>query len=142
MIDRHGGVQWPLPEGAPLQVNERRLFEDGRYFTPDGRAKLLFAEPQPMPEAPSADYPTWKSAPRTRRRRRAAEREGRGQLAPRNDRGARLRHALGAARARVHPDALRDHEPAHVPGVRSVLAAAELQGVRGGVSRLPEDARH
>jgi anaerobic selenocysteine-containing dehydrogenase len=57
MIDRHGGVQWPLPEGTPLELDERRLFEDGRFFTQDGRAKLIFAEPQPMPEQPSADYP-------------------------------------------------------------------------------------
>jgi assimilatory nitrate reductase catalytic subunit len=57
MIDRHGGIQWPLPEGTPLQRDERRLFEDGRFFTQDGRAKLLFSEPQPMPELPSAQYP-------------------------------------------------------------------------------------
>jgi assimilatory nitrate reductase catalytic subunit len=57
MIDRHGGVQWPLPEGTELHEHERRLFEDGRFFTPDGRAKLLFAEPSPLPEAPSPEYP-------------------------------------------------------------------------------------
>ncbi len=56
-IDREGGIQWPLPEGTALESNERRLFEDGRYFTEDGRAKFLTAEPRPLPEAPSHDYP-------------------------------------------------------------------------------------
>ncbi len=56
-IDRAGGIQWPLPEGATLDAKERRLFEDGRYFTPDGRAKFFFAEPRPIPESTSAKYP-------------------------------------------------------------------------------------
>lgn len=55
--DAEGGIQWPLPEGAGVASTERRLFEDGRYFTADGRAKLWFADPRPLPEAPSADYP-------------------------------------------------------------------------------------
>ncbi|MEX2658569.1 MAG: molybdopterin-dependent oxidoreductase [Acidimicrobiales bacterium] len=48
MIDTAGGVQWPYPAGsAPLEPGaERRLFEDGRFFTPDGRARLLFDEPR------------------------------------------------------------------------------------------------
>jgi len=57
MIDREGGIQWPLPEGAPLEGQERRLFADGRFFHADGKAKLLVEDPRPMPEAPSRDYP-------------------------------------------------------------------------------------
>jgi len=61
MIDRAGGVQWPLPEGVALPDDgtgaERRLFEDGRFFTADGRANLLFESPRPLPEPTSADYP-------------------------------------------------------------------------------------
>jgi assimilatory nitrate reductase catalytic subunit len=56
-IDRAAGIQWPLPEGATAEPSERRLFEDGRFFTQDGRAKFLFAEPRPMPEEPNARYP-------------------------------------------------------------------------------------
>jgi anaerobic selenocysteine-containing dehydrogenase len=57
MLDEHGGIQWPLPAGAEVPAQERRLFADGKFYTPDGRAKFLYAEPGTMPEAPSADYP-------------------------------------------------------------------------------------
>lgn len=56
-IAQEGGVQWPLPEGAKLESNERRLFEDGAFFTEDGRAKLWFAEPRPLPEETNDRYP-------------------------------------------------------------------------------------
>jgi assimilatory nitrate reductase catalytic subunit len=56
-IDHRGGVQWPFPEGFETDDRERRLFEDGVFFTPDGRAKLLFAEPRPLPEPTTSDYP-------------------------------------------------------------------------------------
>ncbi|MET0384552.1 MAG: nitrate reductase [Polyangiales bacterium] len=59
-VDRLGGVQWPQPEGSPAPVGplrERRLFEDGRYYTPDGRAKFLYADPRPLPEGCTPAYP-------------------------------------------------------------------------------------
>jgi assimilatory nitrate reductase catalytic subunit len=58
-VDRAGGVQWPYPAGsAPLARGaERRLFEDGRFYTPDGRARFLFEEPRPPRSSPSDAYP-------------------------------------------------------------------------------------
>lgn len=58
-IEERGGIQWPFPEdGGPKPENrERRLFEDGRFYTPDGRAKFFFDAPRPMPEPPDAEYP-------------------------------------------------------------------------------------
>ncbi len=57
-IDRDGGVQWPFPAGAPHEAaSERRLFEDGRYYHPDGRARFVFEEPRPMAESVTAEYP-------------------------------------------------------------------------------------
>jgi len=38
-------------------ISQRRLFENGRYYHADGRAKFLFETPRPMPEPPSRDYP-------------------------------------------------------------------------------------
>ncbi len=74
-----GGIQWPWtaadaglnpPEdgsvddsarsarGAPNQpAAERRLFADGRFFTPDGRARLVFEIPRPTPESTDAAFP-------------------------------------------------------------------------------------
>lgn len=51
------GVQWPLPEGSPRPDRERRLFEDGRFFTPDGRANFVFDTPTPPPEVATEAHP-------------------------------------------------------------------------------------
>lgn len=58
MIDDCGGIQWPFPSGAdaPPPVH-RRLFADGRFFHPDGRARFLFEPPRRPPELPSPTYP-------------------------------------------------------------------------------------
>jgi assimilatory nitrate reductase catalytic subunit len=57
-LEACGGIQWPLPEGAPLpEQGERRLFEDGRFFHPDGKARFLFDQPRPVPEPTDARYP-------------------------------------------------------------------------------------
>lgn len=58
MLDDRRGIQWPLPEGQDVAVQaERRLFEDGRFFHADGRAKLLFEAPRPLPEPTDESYP-------------------------------------------------------------------------------------
>ncbi len=57
MLDREGGVQWPLPEGTELGARERRLFADGRFFHPSGKAKLLFEAPRPLPEGLTEQFP-------------------------------------------------------------------------------------
>ena len=57
-LDALGGVQWPLPEGQSVAVNsERRLFEDSRFYHPDGRARFLFSDVAQLPEATNARYP-------------------------------------------------------------------------------------
>ena len=38
-------------------TNERRLFEDGKFFTKDQRAKFCFDEPMVPPEQGSAEFP-------------------------------------------------------------------------------------
>jgi ferredoxin-nitrate reductase len=67
MLDDCGGVQWPWPSIAardslpnttpPAHASERRLFEDGQFYTPDGRAKFIFEAPRPAPEQPDSSYP-------------------------------------------------------------------------------------
>jgi anaerobic selenocysteine-containing dehydrogenase len=57
MLDAADGVQWPLPESQNLNAAERRLFEDGVFHHPDGKARFVFGEPQPMAEPTDATYP-------------------------------------------------------------------------------------
>ena len=54
-LEKQGGIQWPCLESAPDQ--ERRLFADGKFFTPSGRARFHFDLPQPVAEPPDAEYP-------------------------------------------------------------------------------------
>jgi assimilatory nitrate reductase catalytic subunit len=58
-LDRCGGIQWPHPAGdaADPTASERRLFADGIYCHPGGKAKLLFSEPAALPESPDQDFP-------------------------------------------------------------------------------------
>ena len=76
-LDESGGIQWPLVEGAKLEergantsgashlafqtshLAERNasLFEDGHYFTPDGKAKFIFENPRAVAEPVSKEYP-------------------------------------------------------------------------------------
>lgn len=57
MLNEHGGVQWPFPAGSTLEQNERRLFEDGQFFTEDGKANFIFDNSAVHPEPPDAEYP-------------------------------------------------------------------------------------
>jgi formate dehydrogenase alpha subunit len=56
LLDREGGVQWPLPEGAK-PGKTARLYADGRFQTEDGKARLLPIEWQPFPEQPNREFP-------------------------------------------------------------------------------------
>ncbi len=83
MLDRNGGIQWPFakespelgalngasslrnspgsPPGHPVAGSaprsERRLFADGKFYHPDGRARFLCEAPRPLPEEPNQKYP-------------------------------------------------------------------------------------
>ena len=77
-LSSHGGVQWPAPgpasrgsqssdsaqkqhqgsdERRSLFSSARRLFEDGKFYHADGRAKFLFDEPRPLTERPNDNFP-------------------------------------------------------------------------------------
>ncbi len=76
-LDACGGIQWPLPESVKFQVSsvqaqstgletenlkletprERRLFADGQFFTPDGKAKFLFDQPRAVAEPTNEEFP-------------------------------------------------------------------------------------
>jgi predicted molibdopterin-dependent oxidoreductase YjgC len=59
-ITQSGGVQWPaakMPNAEWRMTKERRLFADGKFFTPDEKAKFCFDEPVAAPEQRSEEYP-------------------------------------------------------------------------------------
>jgi assimilatory nitrate reductase catalytic subunit len=57
MLDERGGIQWPYPQHAPPEGNQRRLFADGRFFHADGRARFVFEAPRALREPPNKTYP-------------------------------------------------------------------------------------
>ncbi|MEO2019870.1 MAG: nitrate reductase [Fuerstiella sp.] len=56
-LDAHGGVQWPCTASTDADRQERRLFQDGRYYHADGRARFLFEDPRPLTERPTEKFP-------------------------------------------------------------------------------------
>jgi assimilatory nitrate reductase catalytic subunit len=54
--DRLDPVQWPIPPAAAGRGTER-LFADGRFPTPSGRARFVAVTPRPPARAPSVDFP-------------------------------------------------------------------------------------
>ncbi len=56
LLATYGAVQWPLAEGKTPQP-ATRLYSDGVFQTPDGRARLICAEWAPFPEQPGGEYP-------------------------------------------------------------------------------------
>jgi anaerobic selenocysteine-containing dehydrogenase len=53
-----GGIQWPWPASASgSPAAERRLFEDGRFYHGDGKAKFIFEPPRALPEQIDEEYP-------------------------------------------------------------------------------------
>ncbi len=70
MLEDCGGVQWPWKSaaGAPIDGQEtreelhkpqqqRRLFEDGKFFTADERARFVFEAPRPVTEPVDTEFP-------------------------------------------------------------------------------------
>jgi len=63
MIDSHGGIQWPCPTKETVgnrfygPEQQRRLFEDGKYFHPDHKAVFLFENLLKNPEPTDDTYP-------------------------------------------------------------------------------------
>jgi len=58
-VEERGGVQWPFPSALAGTVPEpeRRLFADGRFYTPDGRARFVVDQPTAPMEQTDERYP-------------------------------------------------------------------------------------
>ena len=55
ILERDGPQQWPYPSGA--NVGRTRLYADGVFPTPSGRARFVATEYTSPAEAPDAEYP-------------------------------------------------------------------------------------
>ena len=51
------GIQWPFKSGDKLVTDERRLYEDGKYFTPNKKSKFLFEKVAENPLPTSEEFP-------------------------------------------------------------------------------------
>jgi anaerobic selenocysteine-containing dehydrogenase len=57
-IEAVGGIQWPFPAGAPDgAADTRRLYTEGIFNTPTGRAHLIPTTWEPFPEQPNDEFP-------------------------------------------------------------------------------------
>lgn len=55
LLENAGPRQWPFPEGA--SAGKVRLYEDGVFPTPSGKARFVLTEHRITAESPSARYP-------------------------------------------------------------------------------------
>lgn len=57
MLANSNGIQWPFKKGDRLDSNERRLFEDGKYFTPSKKFKFIYEDVMDNPNLVNKEYP-------------------------------------------------------------------------------------
>ena len=54
----YSGMTWEaIEESGGMQWGGERLYQDGRFATSDGKAKLFCVDWQPFPEQPNREYP-------------------------------------------------------------------------------------
>ncbi|AUM13735.1 molybdopterin oxidoreductase family protein [Ketobacter alkanivorans] len=59
LIEESRGIQWPYREGTKEAKGDQRLYTDGVFQTPDGKAKLIALPFIDNNEKPCDDYPFW-----------------------------------------------------------------------------------
>lgn len=57
MLEDSNGVQWPFREGETLKEDQRRLYEDGNFYTPSKKAQFKFEKPMDNPLPLTEEYP-------------------------------------------------------------------------------------
>lgn len=75
LLDRLGPQQWPFPEGAA--AGRARLYEDGRFPTPSGRARFVSTIYRPTAEKTDARHPLHFNTGRLRDQWHGMSRSGR-----------------------------------------------------------------
>ena len=88
-------VQWPLPQGAALTGDAKRLFGAGGFFTPDRRARMLALPYRAPNSAADAEYPLVLNTGRLRDQWHTMTRTGK---------AARLMTHIAEPFAELHPE--------------------------------------
>lgn len=57
LIEKQSGIQWPMREGD--ETGNPRLYSDGIFPTPDGKAKLMAIDYIENNEVPDGQFPLW-----------------------------------------------------------------------------------
>ena len=59
MLENSHGIQWPYPEGKEEENKEeqRRLYSDGKFFTPSKKANFMFEEVRENPLPQTEEFP-------------------------------------------------------------------------------------
>lgn len=56
-LENSHGIQWPFREGEMLPDDQRRLYEDGKFFTSSKKAQFIFEKPMENPMPPTDAFP-------------------------------------------------------------------------------------
>lgn len=56
-LENSHGIQWPFREGEVPGEDERRLYEDGKFYTPSGKAQFKFQSPVENPLPTTEEFP-------------------------------------------------------------------------------------
>lgn len=124
--DQFVPLQWPITFNRP--TGTERMFEDGRFFTPTGRARFVAVEPRPAAVAVSEAYPLVLNSGRVRDQWHTMTRTGK---------SPRLNTHIAEAFVQIHPaDADRigidDHQ---LVDIRSAWGSARVR------AQVTEDTR-
>ena len=56
-LENSKGIQWPFKEGDELTDDQRRLFENGKFYTKNNKAHFIFEEPMENPLPNTKEFP-------------------------------------------------------------------------------------
>lgn len=56
-LENSHGIQWPFREGDTLTEDQRRLYEDGVFWHPDGKVKFMFEDVMENPLPTTEEFP-------------------------------------------------------------------------------------
>lgn len=56
-IENSHGIQWPFRQGEVLEDDQRRLYEDGKFYHPSAKAKFIFEEVRENPLPLTDEFP-------------------------------------------------------------------------------------